>query len=75
MSLAQLRLSAPAMHQFVFSKAKQEEMAALIRRYGTTPTGIGRIIIQMGRSRIWRDDEVLPALSRAGDCESRVVSK
>jgi hypothetical protein len=75
MSLAQFRLSAPAVHQFVFSAAKQEEMAALIRRYGTTPTGIGRIIIQMGRNRIWRDDEALPALSRAGDVESRVLSE
>jgi hypothetical protein len=74
MSLAEFRLSAPTMHRFVFSTAKQEEMAALIRRYGTTPTGIGRIIIQMGRNRIWRDDQVLPALNCAGDFESKVVS-
>ena len=70
MSLAQFRLDTPVVHQFAFSSAKQEEMAALIKRYGTTPTGIGRIIIQMGRNRIWRDDEVSPAVSRAGDFES-----
>ena len=64
MPLTQFRLTAPAAHQFLFSKAKQEEMAALIKRYGTTPTGIGRIIIQMGRNRIWRDDALLPELSR-----------
>jgi len=74
MSLTQFRLNSPTVHQFVFSTAKREEMAALIARYGTTPTGIGRIIIQMGRSRIWRDDEVLPPLSRADEFENRMVS-
>ena len=67
MSLTEFKLSEPAVHQFVFSNAKQEEMAALIKRYGTTPTGIGRIIIQMGRNRIWRDDELLGALSAAAN--------
>ncbi|MGC2614185.1 MAG: radical SAM protein [Terracidiphilus sp.] len=73
MLLAEFKLSTPAVHQFVFSTAKQEEMAALIKRYGTTPTGIGRIIIQMGRNRIWRDNEAIPALSRPGGFESRVT--
>ncbi len=67
MSLSDFRLGRPEVHQFVFPKEKQEEMAALIRRYGTTPTGIGRIIIQMGRNRIWRDEVALPA---SGDTES-----
>jgi len=40
---------------FGFSENKKEEMAALIQRYGTTATGIGRMIIQMGRNRIWRE--------------------
>ena len=35
-------------------------MAALIKRYGTTPTGIGRIIIQMDRSRVWREPTASP---------------
>jgi hypothetical protein len=33
-------------------------MSALIKRYGTTPTGIGRIILQMDRTRVWRDPVV-----------------
>jgi hypothetical protein len=69
MSLTQFKLSAPAVYRFVFSAAKQEEMSALITRYGATPTGIGRIIIQMGRNRIWREDEVSAALNVAGDIE------
>ncbi len=59
MSLWQFRFDTPVTHQFSFSDAKQQEMAALIKRYGTTPTGIGRIIIQMGRNRIWREEAVL----------------
>jgi hypothetical protein len=35
-------------------------MAAQIRRYGTTTTGIGRIMAQMGRDRIWREAVALP---------------
>jgi len=54
-SLSQYRYDNPVVYQFAFSAEKQEEMAALINRYGTTPTGIGRAIIQMGRNRIWRD--------------------
>jgi radical SAM superfamily enzyme YgiQ (UPF0313 family) len=69
MSLTQFKLSAPAVYRFVFSAAKQEEMSALITRYGATPTGIGRIIIQMGRNRIWREDEVSAALNVVGDIE------
>jgi radical SAM superfamily enzyme YgiQ (UPF0313 family) len=56
-------LSRPVTYQFGFSDAKKEEMAALIQRYGTTKTGIGRIIIQMGRSRIWREPLALPGRS------------
>jgi hypothetical protein len=58
--LSQYKFSSPVMHSFEFSEAKKEEMAALIQRYGTTTTGIGRIIIQMGRNRIWREPVVLP---------------
>jgi len=47
------------MYQFGFPKAKQEEMTAQILRYGTTTTGIGRIMAQMGRDRIWREPEVV----------------
>ncbi len=59
MPLSQYKFSSPVMHRFEFSEAKKEEMAALIQRYGTTTTGIGRIIIQMGRNRIWREPVVL----------------
>jgi radical SAM superfamily enzyme YgiQ (UPF0313 family) len=62
MPLTDFKFSSPVAHQFVFSKAKQEEMAALIKRYGTTPTGIGRIIIQMGRNRIWREEEAMSTI-------------
>jgi hypothetical protein len=53
--LSDYRLAEPVVLEFGFSPAKQTERAALIQRYGTTPTGIGRIIIQMGRNRIWRE--------------------
>jgi radical SAM superfamily enzyme YgiQ (UPF0313 family) len=53
--IAEYRLAEPIVFEFGFSEAKQAERAALIQRYGTTPTGIGRIIIQMGRNRIWRE--------------------
>lgn len=53
--LSQYKFSSPVMYQFGFSEAKKEEMAAQVHRYGTTTTGIGRIIIQMGRNRIWRE--------------------
>jgi len=53
--ISQYQFSSPVMYQFSFSEAKKEEMTALIQRYGTTTTGIGRIIIQMGRNRIWRE--------------------
>lgn len=55
MSLPQYRFSNPVRYQFSFSAAKKEEMAAQILRYGTTTTGIGRIMAQMGRDRIWRE--------------------
>jgi radical SAM superfamily enzyme YgiQ (UPF0313 family) len=53
--LSECKFSSPVMYQFSFPDAKQEEMAAQIKRYGTTATGIGRIIAQMGRDRIWRE--------------------
>jgi len=57
--LTHFNLSSPVTYQFGFSDAKKEEMAPLIQRYGITKTGIGRIIIQMGRSRIWREPVTL----------------
>jgi hypothetical protein len=45
------------MYKFAFSDTKKEEMAAQIKRYGATATGIGRIMAQMGRDRIWREPE------------------
>ena len=57
--LSQHRFSSPVMYQFSFPVAKQEEMAAQIKRYGTTTTGIGRIMAQMGRDRIWREPMVV----------------
>ena len=48
-TLSQYKFSSPVMYQFGFPDAKKEEMAAQIQRYGTTATGIGRIIVQMGR--------------------------
>jgi radical SAM superfamily enzyme YgiQ (UPF0313 family) len=53
--LSDFRVDEPLVIEFGFSAAKQVERAALITRYGTTPTGVGRIIIQMGRNRIWRE--------------------
>jgi hypothetical protein len=53
--LFEFKVDEQVVFEFGFSPAKQVERAALIQRYGTTPTGIGRIIIQMGRNRIWRE--------------------
>jgi hypothetical protein len=53
--LSSFEFAAPVSCTFGFSPEKQEEMAALIQRYGTTATGLGRIIVQMGRNRIWRE--------------------
>jgi radical SAM superfamily enzyme YgiQ (UPF0313 family) len=64
------KLSTPIMYQFRFSQAKQEEMAALLERYGTTPTGIGRVIVQMGPDRIWREHQPLPDLASPYDADS-----
>jgi radical SAM superfamily enzyme YgiQ (UPF0313 family) len=58
--VSQFKFNSPVMYQFAFSEAKQEEMAAQVRRYGTTTTGIGRIMAQMGRDRIWREAAALP---------------
>jgi len=56
--LSEYRFSSPVMYEFGFSEAKKEEMAAQVQRYGTTATGIGRIIAQMGRDRIWREPAI-----------------
>ena len=53
--LSEFKFDKPVPFVFTFSESKREEMASLIKRYGTTATGIGRIIIQMNRSRVWRD--------------------
>ena len=58
-SLADFKFVGAATYRFSFPEAKKEEMAAQIKRYGTTTTGIGRIMAQMGRDRIWREPEVL----------------
>ena len=53
--LSEYRFNVPEWYEFGFSDAKKEEMAAHIKRYGTTATGIGRILVRMGRDRIWRE--------------------
>jgi len=60
MPLSQYKFSSPVLYHFCFSDAKKAEMAAQIQRYGTTATGIGRIIAQMGRDRIWREPVASP---------------
>ena len=67
MPLSQYKFSEPVMHRFGFPDAKREEMAAQIERYGTTATGIGRIIAQMGRDRIWREPMAVPSLAASRD--------
>ena len=64
-ALSEYKFSSPVMYQFGFPDAKKEEMAAQIQRYGTTATGIGRIIAQMGRDRIWREAEATSACVNA----------
>ena len=65
-SISEYRFNQPVLYKFGFSESKKEEMAAQIKRYGTTPTGIGRIMAQMGRDRIWRDPEpVSPVLTES----------
>ena len=63
MPLSQYKFQNPATYQFRFSEAKKEEKSAQIKRYGTTTTGIGRIMAQMGRDRIWREPEAEIAVS------------
>jgi len=60
--ISEFKLSQPVTYRFAFSESKQEEMAAQIKRYGTTATGIGRIMAQMGRDRIWREPEPLTSV-------------
>lgn len=63
LQLSEFKFAGTARYRFVFPLTKQEEMAAQIKRYGTTTTGIGRIMAQMGRDRIWRESEVVQAAS------------
>ena len=60
--IADFKFNQPVVYKFGFSEAKREEMAAQIQRYGTTATGIGRIMAQMGRDRIWREPEPLTSV-------------
>lgn len=49
----------PVTHVFGFPETKQEEMATLIKRFGTSATGIGRILTKMNITRTWRDATAL----------------
>ncbi len=55
--ISEYKFNQPVMYKFAFPDTKKEEMAAQIKRYGATATGIGRIMAQMGRDRIWREPE------------------
>jgi radical SAM superfamily enzyme YgiQ (UPF0313 family) len=66
--LSEFKFSSPVMYRFGFSETKKEEMAAQIRRYGTTTTGIGRIMAQMGRDRIWREAAPLSDPNPVAEC-------
>lgn len=55
--IAEYKFNQRVMYKFAFSDMKKEEMAAQIKRYGATATGIGRFMAQMGRDRIWREPE------------------
>ena len=57
--LAGFKLDQPTTWEFDVSEAKKAEKASLIKRYGTTPTGIGRIVVQMSITRIWREPRSL----------------
>ncbi len=57
--ISEYKLAQPIVYRFGFPEAKKQEMDAQIKRYGTTTTGIGRIMVQMGRDRIWREPEAL----------------
>lgn len=57
--ISEFKLAHPVVYRFGFPEAKKQEMDAQIKRYGTTATGIGRIVVQMGRDRIWREPEAL----------------
>jgi radical SAM superfamily enzyme YgiQ (UPF0313 family) len=57
--ISEFKLAHPVVYRFGFPEAKKQEMDAQIKRYGTTTTGIGRIMVQMGRDRIWREPEAL----------------
>ena len=60
--ISEYKFNQPVMYKFAFPDAKKEEMAAQIKRYGTTATGIGRIMAQMGRDRIWREPAPMPSV-------------
>ena len=71
--LSAYRFPSPVTFTFRFSDAKKEEMAALIGRYGTTATGIGRIIIQMNRDRVWREPMAMREQEVAEECLSTLA--
>lgn len=52
--LCDFRLPAPAPWAFVFPPEVLAEVNDCIRRYGTTATGIGRILVTANTTRIWR---------------------
>lgn len=60
--ISEYRFIHPVVYRFGFPESKKQEMNAQIKRYGTTTTGIGRIMAQMGRDRIWREPEALPSV-------------
>jgi hypothetical protein len=57
--VADFRHDQPVTLAFMFSQAKQDEMQSLIQRFGTSPTGIGRILTKMNITRTWRDPVAL----------------
>jgi len=67
--LSENKFPNPVTYDFSFSDAKKEEMAAQIQRYGTTATGIGRILAQMGRDRIWREAVVFQGSDKPQNTE------
>lgn len=53
--LDDFRLANPMVLQFPFSDSQKEERAKYLKRFGDSPTGIGRIVIKLGN--LWRGME------------------
>jgi hypothetical protein len=53
-SLESFHLPRPRRFAFEFPAAVLEEMNDYIRRYGTTATGIGRILVNANSTKLWR---------------------